>query len=55
MTREDVQAMVNKYIDLRNMVYVIVGDKETQFERLKVKGMGNPVLVDKLGKEVSTM
>ncbi|ELR68244.1 putative peptidase [Fulvivirga imtechensis AK7] len=55
MTTEDVKALVNKYMDLKNMVYVIVGDKATQFERLKVDGMGNPVLVDKNGNEITVM
>ncbi len=52
MTVEDVKSLVDKYMDLSTMVYVIVGDKATQYERLKVDGMGDPVLVDEKGNEV---
>ncbi|MGK7389937.1 MAG: M16 family metallopeptidase [Candidatus Cyclobacteriaceae bacterium M2_1C_046] len=54
MTKEQVQELVNKYMDLGTMVYVVVGDKATQLERLKVEGAGNPVLVDKDGNPVVT-
>ncbi|MEX2335885.1 MAG: pitrilysin family protein [Fulvivirga sp.] len=55
MTVEDVRQLVDKYMSLENMVYVIVGDKETQFDRLKVDGMGSPILVDKNGEEIPKM
>ncbi|UII25149.1 insulinase family protein [Fulvivirga maritima] len=55
MTMEDVQGLVRKYMDLKNMTYVIVGDKETQYDRLKVEGMGSPVLVDKTGEPEPAM
>jgi zinc protease len=35
------------------MVYVIVGDKATQFDKLKELGLGDPILVDKVGKPVT--
>ncbi|UII20452.1 M16 family metallopeptidase [Fulvivirga ligni] len=50
MTVEDVQGLVQKYMDLNKMTYVIVGDKETQLERLKVDGIGSPQLIDKTGE-----
>ncbi len=52
MTVEDVKSLVDEYMDLSNMVYVIVGDKATQFDRLQVEGIGSPVLLDKEGNEV---
>jgi zinc protease len=52
MTVDKIVATTNEYMDLNNMIYVIVGDKETQFDRLKVEGPGNPVLVDKYGNPV---
>ncbi len=52
MTLEDVHELINKYMDLSNMVYVIVGDKATQYDRLQVEGIGSPVLVDKEGNEL---
>lgn len=55
LTKEDMINMVNKYMNLSNMNYVVVGDKATQFETLKVKGEGNPILVDKYGNEVPSM
>lgn len=52
LTVDEVKALIAKYMDLNNMVYVIVGDKETQFDQLKVEGPGNPILVDKEGNPV---
>ena len=50
MTVEDIRGLVNEYIDLNKMYYVIVGDKATQLEGLKVGGAGDPIEVDKMGK-----
>ncbi len=50
-TMDKVQATSEKYFDLDNFIYVIVGDKETQYDRLKVDGIGYPVLVDRYGNE----
>ena len=52
MTVEAVKKTVSEYYDLSNMIYVVVGDKETQYDRLKVEGPGNPILVDKYGNLV---
>ncbi|MFY0606381.1 MAG: insulinase family protein [Cyclobacteriaceae bacterium] len=53
MTVDKVKAAVEEYMDLNNMIYLIIGDKETQFDRLKVEGVGNPILLDKYGNEVN--
>ncbi len=53
MTVEKVQATVNEYMNLNNMIYLIVGDKETQYEPLRVDGPGDPILVDKYGEPVA--
>lgn len=53
LTLEEVKAIAQKYIQPDKLVYVIVGDKETQFEKLKELGLGNPVLLDKEGKAVA--
>ena len=53
ITLSDVQGLINEYIDLSKMVYVVVGDKATQFDRLSVEGEGNPILVDKYGEVVT--
>ena len=49
MTTEDVKSLVDKYIDLNRMVYVIAGDKQTQFNRLQLNDV-DPVLVNKDGE-----
>ena len=54
-TIESVQATANQYFDLSKYIFVIVGDKETQFERLKVEGAGDPVLVDRYGNKEGVM
>ena len=53
MTVEDVKGLVDEYIDLNKMYYVIVGDKATQFDRLKVGGAGDPIEVNKMGQPVN--
>lgn len=52
MTVEDVKGLVTEYMDLNSMYYVIVGDKATQLERLKVDGPGNPIEVDRNGNPI---
>jgi len=54
-TMESVKATAEEYFDLNNYVFVIVGDKATQYEQLKVDGPGNPVLLDKYGNPVESI
>jgi zinc protease len=49
---EEAKAIYDKYIRADKMVYVVVGDARTQFERLKEAGLGIPVLIDKDGNAV---
>tara|TARA_B100000795_G_scaffold239309_1_gene200887 strand:- start:1698 stop:4526 length:2829 start_codon:yes stop_codon:yes gene_type:complete len=42
MTLEDFKTVINKYIKEQNMVYLIVGDKTSQFS--EVKKLGKPVI-----------
>lgn len=53
MTVEKVRETVNQYMDLSNMIYIIVGDKATQYEPLRVDGPGDPVVIDKYGDPVA--
>lgn len=46
---ESIQATADEYFDLNNYIFVIVGDKETQYDRLRVSGAGDPILVDRYG------
>ncbi len=55
LKKDDIIQLIKTYMDLSKMNYVIVGDKATQFDRLKVDGIGNPVLVDKYGKVLESM
>lgn len=50
MTPEEEKALAQKYLQPENMVYVVVGDKETQFDKLKELGLGDPVLLDRDAK-----
>lgn len=54
-TVESVQATASEYFDLSNYIFVVVGDKATQYDRLKVKGAGDPILVDRYGNKVGAM
>ena len=54
-TIESVQATADEYFDLSKYIFVIVGDKATQFDQLRVEGLGDPVLVDRYGKEEGVM
>ncbi|MCK4466053.1 MAG: insulinase family protein, partial [Bacteroidales bacterium] len=46
MTFEEHKALAQKYIIPDKMIYVVVGDAETQLEPLKKIGFGDPVLIE---------
>jgi len=46
LTREDVQALAKQYLPADRMIYIVVGDAETQFERLKDLDLGEIILVE---------
>lgn len=52
MTLAEHTALAKKYLRPEQLVFVIVGDKATQFDKLKELGLGDPILVDKDGKPV---
>ncbi len=52
-TVESVQTTAREFFDLNKLIYVIVGDKATQLERLKVEGAGNPIEVDRYGNPIT--
>ncbi|MEO9869566.1 M16 family metallopeptidase [Ekhidna sp.] len=54
-TIESIQSTVSEYFDLSNYIFVIVGDKATQFDQLRVNGPGDPVLVDRYGNVAGAM
>lgn len=52
VTLEEAKALYGRYIRPEKMVYVVVGDARTQFDRLKDAGLGEPVMVDIEGNPV---
>jgi zinc protease len=46
LTVDEVNAMVNKYIDPMKMYYVVAGDAATQLKELNKLGFGEPVLLN---------
>ncbi|MDY0103904.1 MAG: pitrilysin family protein [Lentimicrobium sp.] len=52
LTLDKAKAVFDQYVRADQMIYVVVGDAQTQFERLKDAGLGEPVLIDKLGNRV---
>jgi len=54
MTLEQANETIKKYMDLDKMVYLVVGDAETQLERVKELGLGDPIVLDTNGEPVSS-
>ncbi len=53
MTTDEHKMLSQKLIHPDKLIFLIVGDKATQFEKLKELGLGDPVLLDKDGKTVT--
>jgi len=53
MTSEEHAKLSQKLIHPDKLIYLIVGDKATQFDKLKELGLGDPILLDKDGKPVT--
>lgn len=52
MTLAEHTALAQQYLRPDQLVFVIVGDKETQFAKLRELGFGEPILLDKDGKAI---
>lgn len=52
MTLDEHAKLSQKYVQPDKLIYLIVGDKATQFDKLKELGLGDPILLDKEGKPV---
>lgn len=46
LTLTDLKALAQQYIQPDKMIYLVVGDANTQLERLKALGLGEPVLLN---------
>ncbi len=49
MTEERVRELARQYLDGSRMIWLVVGDAETQLERLRGLDMGEPIRVDREG------
>jgi len=49
MTLEQAKATISTYINPDKMVYLVVGDAETQLPRMKELGLGEPIVLDRKG------
>jgi zinc protease len=52
MTKEQITALANKYVNPNKMIWLVVGDAETQLARMKELGYGEPVLLNKTQKKI---
>ena len=46
MTVNDIKLLIEKYIKPNKMIYLVVGDAETQLDRLEDLGFGKPILIN---------
>lgn len=49
MTLDKAKSIYQNYIQPDKMVYIVVGDARTQFDRMKEAGLGEPIMLDKKG------
>ena len=50
MTQDDFREVIDTYLDESQMIYVVVGDAETQLDRVAELGYGEAVLLDIYGR-----
>jgi len=48
MTVEDIKALAEKYLNPDKMIYLVVGDAETQMDKLEGLGFGKPELLNEI-------
>jgi zinc protease len=52
ITKEDIDALIRKHIDLNKMKILVVGDKEEVYEKLRQLGYGDPIELDPDGNSI---
>ncbi len=52
MTLERHQELANMYINPEQLIFLVVGDADTQYERLEELGLGPAIMLDRDGKRV---
>jgi zinc protease len=50
MTQDDFRDVITTHLDESRMIYVVVGDAETQLGRMAGLGYGEPVVLDIYGR-----
>lgn len=55
MSLDKAKELIGKYIDSDKMVYLVVGDAKTQYDRLKELGLGDPIMLDRDGLPVENV
>ena len=50
MTQDDFREVINTYLDESRMIYLVVGDADTQLGRVAELGYGEPVVLDIYGR-----
>ena len=53
MTQDDFREVINTYLDESRMIYVVMGDAETQLGRVAELGYGEPVVLGICGRAVA--
>ena len=52
MTKERITELANKYVNPEKMIWLVVGDAETQFDRMKELGYGEPLMLNKRQEKI---
>jgi zinc protease len=53
LTAEDIRTLASTHLSPDRMIYVVVGDARTQFDRLSALGLGTPMLLDRNAQPVT--
>ena len=51
MNLDEIRGLANRYLNEKNMIYVVVGDAKTQLSQVKEFGYGEPILLDRDGNK----
>lgn len=52
ITLDEVKGLIKKHIKPESLIYLVVGDAETQLEPLKTLGLGDPIMLNKDGEVI---
>ena len=52
MTLDQHRALAERFIDMDHMIYLVVGDAQTQMQQLRGLGFGTPIQLDPTGNRV---